>query len=134
MAASFVDTNVLLYLASADSSKADRAEGILAAGGVVSVQVLNEFVHVARRKMHLSWADIREFLDAFRQMMDVRDVTLKVHEDGLRFAEQHGFSTFDAMIVAAALDAGCGRLLTEDLQPGMLVDGRLTIENPFGGL
>ena len=131
MAGSFIDTNVLLYLASDDRVKADVAERLLLEGGVTGVQVLNEFVNVARRKMLLSWPEIREFLDAFRQMLAVRDLTMADHERGLFLAERHGFSTFDAMIVGAALEAGCERLWSEDMQSGMLVDGRLLIANPF---
>ena len=131
MAGSFIDTNVLLYLASDDRVKADVAERLLLEGGVTGVQVLNEFVNVARRKMLLSWPEIREFLDAFRQMLAVRDLTMAGHERGLFLAERHGFSTFDAMIVGAALEAGCERLWSEDMQSGMLVDGRLLIANPF---
>ncbi len=55
MAARFVDTNVILYLASSDPEKADRAEAALAQGGTISVQVLNEIVSVLRRKMRVSW-------------------------------------------------------------------------------
>ena len=131
MAGSFIDTNVLLYLASDDRVKADVAERLLLEGGVTGVQVLNEFVNVARRKMLLSWPEIREFLDAFRQMLAVRDLTMADHERGLFLAKRHGFSTFDAMIVGAALEAGCERLWSEDMQSGMLVDGRLLIANPF---
>jgi predicted nucleic acid-binding protein len=53
------------------------------------------------------------------------------HENGLRLAERHGFSVYDAMIVASALLCGCRVLLTEDLNDGQQVEGFLTIENPF---
>lgn len=62
----FLDTNVLLYLLSADAAKADRAEALLAAGGVISVQVLNEFANVASRKLAMTWPEIREILAAVR--------------------------------------------------------------------
>ena len=57
----FLDTNVLLYLLSRDAAKADRAEALVVAGGVISVQVLNEFASVASRKLEMSWAEIREY-------------------------------------------------------------------------
>ena len=56
MPGSFFDTNVLLYVASGDRAKADRAEELIGAGGFISVQVLNEIANVVRRKMRLSWA------------------------------------------------------------------------------
>ena len=58
MPVSFFDTNVLVYLASNDAAKADRAEATLAKGGAISVQVLNELANVARRKMQMSWDEI----------------------------------------------------------------------------
>ena len=131
MTASFVDTNVLVYLASGDAAKADRAEAIVRNGGVVSVQVLNEFTHVARRKMGLSWPDTRVFLPVVRDLLTVHPPTVDIHETGLALAERHGFATWDAMIVAAALHADCDTLWSEDMQDGMLVDNRLRIRDPF---
>ena len=59
---SFFDTNVLLYLLSTDGARADRAEALLASGGTISVQVLNEFASVASRKLAMSISEIREIL------------------------------------------------------------------------
>jgi predicted nucleic acid-binding protein len=131
MPGSFFDSNVLLYLASEDSAKADRAEALVKASGTVSVQVLNEIANVARRKMRLSWAETREFLDNIRGLLSVRAVTVEQHETGLALAERYGLSVFDAMIVAAALDAGCDRLWSEDMQNGIMIGRRLRIVNPF---
>lgn len=128
---SFLDTNVLLYAAGSDSGKAQRAEALIGAGGVISVQVLNELTNVARRKMRLDWAEIHDLLDTLRGLLNVVAVTIKIHEAGLEIAERHQLSTYDAMIVAAALDAGCTTLWSEDMQHGLMVDGRLQILNPF---
>ncbi len=128
---SFFDTNVLLYLASSDTDKADRAEAVLESGGVVSVQVLNELVSVARRKMGLSWPETHRFLSTIRGVLVVNPVTITIHETGLRLAEQHKLSVYDAMIAAAALEARCETLWSEDMQDGALIDGRLRIRNPF---
>jgi len=130
-AAPFVDTNVLVYLFSADVAKASRAEAVLAGGIVVSVQVLNEFANVVRRKLGFSWDEIDEALSTIRRMADVRPLTLETHERGLALAARYRFSVYDAMIVAAALLAGCERLLSEDLQTGQRFDGRLKVHNPF---
>ncbi len=131
MAGSFIDTNVLVYLASGDPVKADRAEAVLRMGGTISVQVLNELVHVARRKMHLTWPETHEVLSTIRSLVAVQPLTTETHDIGLALAERHGFSTYDSMIAAAALQAGCDRLWSEDLQDGMVVDGRLRVVNPF---
>lgn len=131
MAGRFVDTNVLLYLASSDPQKADRAEAVLATGGTISVQVLNEIANVLRRKMQMSWPDIHLFLDMIRALLTVEPVTVATHEMGLAVSERYGISIYDAMIVAAALLAGCDTLLSEDMQDGLVIDDRLRIVNPF---
>jgi len=130
-AKAFFDTNVLLYLISEDSSKADRAEEVLAQGGVISVQVLNEFASVGLRKHRLSYPEIRETLDTFRAFCKVEPLTVDIHDQGLTIAERYGFSLYDALIVAAALKAGCVTLYSEDMQDGQTIEGRLVIRNPF---
>src|SRR5580693_1769766 len=107
MPGSFFDSNVLLYLASSDAVKADRAESTLASGGSISVQVLNEIANFGRRRMKMSWADTRIFLTALRGLLTVHPVTLETHQTGLVLAERYNFSIYDAMIAAAALRAGC---------------------------
>jgi predicted nucleic acid-binding protein len=133
MPVSFFDTNVLVYLASGDASKADRAEAIIAGGGSISVQVLNELANVARRKMQMSWDETYALLATLRGLLTVHPVTVETHEAGLRIAERYGLSIYDSMIAASALDAGCDTLWSEDMQHGMKVDEGLRIVNPFRG-
>lgn len=133
MPGSFFDTNVLLYIASGDSRKADRAEKLIGEGGEISVQVLNETANVARRKMRMSWSETRAFLAMLRALLPVHPVTIDTHETALALAERHNFSIWDAMIVAAALETDCDTLWSEDMQAGMVIDGRLRILNPFLG-
>jgi len=127
----FFDTNVILYLLSGDEARADRAEKELTAGGVVSVQVLNEFASVASRKLKMSIADIREVLATIRAVCTIVPISEETHDAGLQLAERHGLSVYDAMIVAAALLAGCKTLLSEDMQDGQVFEGRLKVRNPF---
>jgi predicted nucleic acid-binding protein len=131
MSGNFFDSNVLLYLASDDAEKAKRAELLLAGGGAISVQVLNEIANVARRKMRMDWRDTNEFLALIRRLASVAPLTVETHEVGMALAEKYGFSTYDSMIVAAALLEGCDVLLSEDMQDGLLVRERLRITNPF---
>jgi predicted nucleic acid-binding protein len=133
MPVSFFDTNVLVYLTSGDAAKADRAEAVLAKGGAISVQVLNELANVARRKMQMSWDDTHAFLNMLRGLVTVYPLTVETHETGLRLAERYGLSTYDAMIAASALDAGCDTLWSEDMQHGMALEEGLRIVNPFRG-
>jgi len=127
----FFDTNVVLYLLSGDEARADRAEKELTAGGVVGVQVLNEFASVASRKLKMSIADIREVLATIRAVCTIVPISEETHDAGLQLAERHGLSVYDAMIVAAALLAGCKTLLSEDMQDGQVFEGRLKVRNPF---
>jgi len=131
MPANFLDTNVLLYLASGDAAKADRAEAAIGAGGAINVQVLNELTNVARRKMRMPWRDTHIFLDMLRTLLTVHPLTVETHETGLLLAQRYGFSVYDAMIAAAALCAGCNTLLSEDMQDGMVLEEGLRIINPF---
>ena len=127
---SFFDTNVLLYLLSKDAAKADRAEALLASGGIVSVQVLNEFASVASRKLAMTISEIREILSTIRAICVVKPLDIETHELGLDIAERHKFSIYDGMIIAAAVRAGCIILYTEDLQQGQMIE-KLQIRNPF---
>ena len=128
----FFDTNVLIYAVAQGDPRAAQAEALLSGGGVLSVQVLNEFVAVARRKLRMSWNDAKEALDAFRVLCPSPvAITIDVHEAALQIAEAHGFGIYDALIVASALKSGCTVLYSEDFQDGQILEGRLTIRNPF---
>jgi predicted nucleic acid-binding protein len=131
MSASFFDTNVLVYLAARDAVKADRAEAAIAEGGSISVQVLNELANVARRKMQMTWDETHAFLSTLRGLLTVHPLTVEIHDAGLRLAERYGLSTYDAMIAASALQAGCDTLWSEDMQHSMVLDEGLRIVNPF---
>lgn len=131
MPGSFFDTNVLMYIASGDSAKAEQAEKLIGVGGTISVQVLNETANVARRKMSMSWTETHAFLSMMRGLLSVQPLTLDIHETGLVLAEHYGMSIYDAMIAASALYADCDTLWSEDMQDGAVLDGRLHIANPF---
>ena len=128
----FFDTNILLYLISGDSIKADRAEELIGAGGVISVQVLNEFASVASRKNSMRPPEIREVLSAVRAACSVEPLSLATHDLALGLVERVRLSFYDALIVAAAQLAKCSVLYSEDMQDGRTING-VTIENPFGG-
>ena len=127
----FFDTNVVFCLLSEDAARADRAEELLAAGGRVSVQVLNEFAAVASRKLGMGWTDIGEILTQVRAVCPVEPLSIETHERGLAIAARYGLSVYDAMIVASALLAGCKELYSEDLQHGQIFERQLTVRNPF---
>ncbi len=126
----FFDTNVLIYAQEA-GRKGDLARAALAVGGKISVQVLNEFAAVSRRKQGKDWPEIAEAIDDALVLVDPPvPLTLELHAAAVTFARDHGFSFYDALIVAAAVEAGCDTLYSEDMQHGRAIGG-LTIRNPF---
>lgn len=126
----FLDTNVLIY-AQGGEHKSEVARQTILAGGVISVQVLNEFAAVLRRKFGFEWDVIADAVADVRAALDpVRSIDVATHVAALSIARSHGFSLYDSLIVASALEAGCDRLLTEDLQAGQRIGG-LVVANPF---
>jgi len=126
----FFDTNVIVY-AFLDIARRERALDLIAAGGVISAQVLNEFTNVARHKRERDWTEIERAVSVIRaRFPDVMPLTADTHASALDLARYHGLSFYDALIVAAALEAGCDTLYTEDMQHGRSLGG-LTIINPF---
>jgi predicted nucleic acid-binding protein len=127
----FFDTNVILYAFRQDDTRGQVAETLLAAGGTLSVQVLNEFVAVVRRKLEKSWDEVRHALDILGVFCpEPVPLTVETHERAVQVAERYGYSIFDSLIIAAALHAGARTLYSEDMQDGQAIDG-LTIRNPF---
>ncbi|RXT52527.1 VapC toxin family PIN domain ribonuclease [Bosea sp. Tri-44] len=131
MTRSFLDSNVVVYAFCEDPRNA-LAEELLGRGCEISVQVLNEFANVARRKLGFSWAEITDAVEAITILSrTVHPLDLATHQEAVRLAERYGFSLYDALIVASALRAGCAVLYSEDMQHGLVIDERLRIENPF---
>ena len=127
----FFDTNTLLYLLSSDAKKADWVSKNLQYHNVISVQVLNEFTSASLRKIKISNAELDEFLDLFTSTFQVKSVDIDTFETGLMVSRRYGYQHYDAMIIAAALQAGCERLYSEDMQHRQVIDKRLQIVNPF---
>jgi predicted nucleic acid-binding protein len=126
----FFDSNVPLYLLSGDAVKAVRAEDLLAEGGTISVQVLNEVAAVARRKHRAPWPAVQELLAGLRLVCRVEPLSLSTHERAVALAQRHSFHIYDAGIVASAIEAGCRALYSEDMQHGQVIEG-VTLINPF---
>ena len=128
----FFDTHVLIYAVGKNDPRASRAEALLAGGGFVSIQSLNEFVSVARRKLGMPWKEVKEMLDIICVLCpDPVPISLDTHRGAVAIAEKYGYSIYDALIASAALEAGCKTLYSEDLQDGQIINRQLTIRNPF---
>ncbi len=126
----FIDSNVILYLLSADAQKADQAEALLHRQPAISVQVLNEVTSVCHRKLHMPWPEIQALLDALKATCTVVPLTVETHARAVQIAQQCQLSFYDAHIVAAALASGAHTLMSEDMHHGFTLDG-LRVQNPF---
>jgi predicted nucleic acid-binding protein len=131
MARDFLDSNVLVYAFTTDR-RAARARQLLHDRPVISVQSLNEFSNVARRKLGKDWKWLTETLTEVRFFCpSILSISVETHDSALRVAERYNYSMFDALIIASAREAGSDTLWSEDMHSGMVIDGRLRIANPF---
>jgi len=128
----FFDANILIYAVAQDDPRAARAEELLSAGGVTGVQMLNEFVSVARWKLGMPWGEVNGAVQAILVLCPAPvPVTLATHEAARKIAEEYGFNIYDALVVAAAMQAGCATLYSEDFQDGQVIGEEVTVRNPF---
>ncbi len=126
----FLDTNILIY-AQGTGPKSEVARQLILAGGTVSVQVLNESTSVLHHKFGLDWSLIAEAVAGLQTALGpIRPIAVNTHSAAVDLARVHGFSFYDSLIVASALEARCDILVKEDLRAGRRI-GNLTIVNPF---
>ena len=127
----FFDTNVLVYAFAKNDPRAEIAENLIFDGGTIGVQTLNEFTAVAMRKLAMPWVEVLEALSALRTLFPAPvPITLKTHDAALKIVSQYGYHIYDSLQIAAALEAGCHTLFSEDMSDGQLIEG-MTIRNPF---
>jgi predicted nucleic acid-binding protein len=133
---SFIDTNVLLYADAGDAgakqvrATALIAEHLRAGSGVMSTQVLHEFVNAAIRKLALPLEIVRARVRLYSRF-EIVNASPAAVQDALDLHALHRISFWDALILQAARQSGCVQLLTEDLQSGAVIAG-VRIVNPFG--
>lgn len=129
----FLDTNVLLYSYSEyEPLKRSQALTAIAAGEVwISTQVLIEFVNVNYRKLKTAWPDIQTSLIELTNNYEITSTSSTTITQATRVAARYGFSWFDSLIIAAALECGCETLYSEDMHHGQLIEDTLRIVNPF---
>lgn len=137
MSADFLDSNIFVYqLDRADPRKSDVASAILEQGldgsAVTSFQVVQETMSVITRKLPVSQpeAEARRYLDEVLSTYWTVMPSARLYRAAIDIRSRYGFHFYDSLIVAAALEAGCDRLLSEDFQDGQRIEG-LTVVNPF---
>lgn len=127
----FFDTNIAVYAFGDEGRRTEIADQLMPSGGCISVQLLNEFTYVCRRKLKMEWFEVSLALKAIRRMcQEARPITADLHESALTIAQRYGYRIYDALIIASAAEAGCRRLYSEDLTDGREIAG-VRIVNPF---
>jgi len=129
----FLDTNLFVYMQStSDISKKELSyQALEDFDCVVSVQVLNEFCNVAYKKLNMKTGQIQQIIHAINNTCSVAVLTLKSVEKALLLKERYGFSYYDSLIVASALENGCSYLFSEDMNDGQMIDDSLENVNIF---
>ena len=126
----FFDTNIVVY-AFLDNTKTEKAADIVSKGGIISTQVLNEFTNVALKKFKRPWDEIESAISELKEACpEITPLTTETHALAVEIAKLHRTSVYDALIIAAAIDAECEILFSEDLQDGRKF-GDLLVVNPF---
>jgi predicted nucleic acid-binding protein len=126
----FFDTNILVYAFSTDPRR-DRAAEVIALGGEINMQVLNEFTNVMHKKQKLPWPVIESAIASVHRLFPtINPLTTQIHGTAIALARNHNISFYDALIISAAQDAKCDALFSEDLQDGRKF-GPLEVINPF---
>lgn len=127
-----IDTNIAFYALAIRGSKAERAKDVLANAAFLSVQVLNEYAASVRRKLGRDWTDIEYDLNLMRNSVrQVHAIEADTNREATRLAGRYDLSFYDALMIAVALENGATTLFSEDMHHGLVIDGKLTITNPF---
>ncbi|MSP96167.1 MAG: PIN domain-containing protein [Betaproteobacteria bacterium] len=127
----FLDSNIVLYTMGDDDERCRVATALLKASPWISTQVVNECSHVLRRKLRWSPMKAIEHLSAIVRLVQLADVGISEIRNAWAVAERYGFGHYDSLIITAAIKTGSVTLYTEDMQHGQVIDGQLTLTNPF---
>ncbi len=127
----FIDSNIVIYAIGQASTKAHLAAPLFVELPTISTQVISETVNVASRRLGMRVAEIRRLVTWLESTCEIEIITLASIHLAQDVRERYGFSWYDSLIVAAALEANCSQLFSEDMQHGQVISDRLAIVNPF---
>jgi len=127
----FIDTNIIIYSLGQTSTKAQIAAPLFVGSPSISTQVLSETANVAYKRLALSLFEIRQLINSLAAMCKVEIISFPIIELAINIQEKFCFSSYNSLIIASALGAGCDTLYSDDMQNGQEIDGRLHIVNPF---
>ena len=129
----FLDTNILAYLYStSEPQKRSKSISILAnCLCITSTQALNEFGNVFIKKYKMSRVFIKQAITNISRTCSVRLITEQTINSALDLNDKYGYSYYDCLMLASALENTCGELFSEDMATGQLIEGKLKIVNPY---
>ena len=127
----FIDSNVLLYLTDATSPKNLKAKELTALKPTISVQVVFECLNVCLKKLKLSKETSVDFVKFLFKYCKVIGEEKETGIFAIELYTRYSLQPYDAKIIAAALDADCSILYSEDMQNGLVIENKLAIVNPF---
>ncbi|MDR2937907.1 MAG: PIN domain-containing protein [Prevotellaceae bacterium] len=129
----FLDTNIFVYLYSEDEleKQAIVANLLEHTRCVISTQVLNEFCSVCLRKLGMLGSEVQQSINEIVGCCELAHIDMETIQKALALSSQYGYSYYDCLILASALEAGSSILYSEDMQHNQLIEGRLKIINPF---
>ena len=131
----FLDTNVLIYVYSVDEEeKQEKATQLLNFYGeqlIISNQVLNEISNTLFKKFKKTSLEVRSVILEISSALTVVNFHLKTQLVAITIKERYGLQFYGSLIIATALEYGCTKLISEDMQHGLVIDNCLAIENPF---
>ncbi|GBU24243.1 hypothetical protein R83H12_00871 [Fibrobacteria bacterium R8-3-H12] len=129
----FLDTNILVYSHSiTNKDKYEKAIDVMSCSSCyISTQVISEFCNVLTKKMHINPMKIKELTQEFELYFNIFVVNKNTTEKALDILNKYGYSYYDSLIIAAALEVNCNILYSEDMQNGQIIENSLKIINPF---
>jgi predicted nucleic acid-binding protein len=127
-----LDSNILIYNHSLDhENKRLIARDFFKKNPIVSSQVISEYLNVMKRNFKMEKLELMQLCSLWLEKCFVQPVifsTIKLAQD---LVGKYDFQVFDGIIVAAALEADCDILYSEDMQNGQIIENMLKIVNPF---
>lgn len=129
----FIDSNIIIYAYSVDEPQklAIARNLLLSYDAILSIQTINEFINVTRRKKLLTNKQLSPIIDDLFSLFTIKPIDQKIIQQALLFVEKYQYSYFDSLMISAALEADCSVLYSEDMHHDHLIEKKLKIINPF---
>lgn len=127
----FLDTNVLIYILSDDKPKRETAISLIKNNPFISIQVINEFCNVCKKKMGFSYSEIQTIILQLLPQIHLTQLNKLTILKALDIGERYKYSYYDSLILASAIEANCNIVYSEDFQHHQKINNCLLVVNPF---